>query len=131
MKGLVRCIAVGVLAIAAQSSAQSPTVARPVMQITVVDTHGNQQAYLSLVKLVIERQHVVAPGIDTKIFRATFAGESTGLLYIVLTYPNVQFMIDAHGKLEGDVEWNRLRKEVALKTERTIQSDSLFSEVTP
>jgi hypothetical protein len=101
------------------------------MQITVIDPRGNAQAYLALVKLVIERQHAVAPGIDTRIFQATLAGPAAGLLYIVLSYPSPEFMVDAHRKLEADAEWNRLRKEVALKTERTIESDSLFVEVTP
>jgi hypothetical protein len=102
-----------------------------VMQMTVLDAHGKSAEYLQLVSLTIARQHQVAPGIKTRIFRGSFAGEQTGLLYIILEYPSMEFMVEAQRKLAADPEWDRLRRDVGLKTGRTLISDSLFLDVTP
>ena len=105
--------------------------ASTVMQITVLDPHEKTEEYLRLVAKTIERQHEVAPGIGTRIFATTFAGEETGRLYIVLEYPDMEFMVRAQARLAADAEWDRLRKEVGLATERTLISNSLLVEVTP
>lgn len=102
-----------------------------VMQMTVLDPHDMAGEYLSLVALTIARQNEVAPGIKTRIFRGSFAGEQTGLLYLILEYPNMAFMVEAQARLAADPEWDRLRRNVGLKTGRTLVSDSLFLDVTP
>lgn len=103
----------------------------PVMQITILDTHDKTDLYLTLVRKTITRQNIVAPGIKTRIFRGTFAGPSTGLLYLVLEYPSMDFMVKAQARLALDAEWDRLRRDVGVQTARTLVSDSLFADVTP
>lgn len=115
----------------AQSSAVQMGKSGAVMQITVLDPHDKGELYLQLVKKTIARQNEVAPGIKTRIFRGTFAGTSTGLFYIVLEYPSMEFMIEAQAKLARDPEWDRLRRDSAVQTGRTLISDSLFADVTP
>jgi hypothetical protein len=104
---------------------------RPVMQITAIQIKGDVNLYLEKVKLAIQRQHAVAPGIGTRIFRGTLAGDATGVLYIVLEYRNLEFLAESMRKLRSDAEWNRLRAEAGIATDRVILSDSLFEEVTP
>ncbi len=132
LSALFRGLVVAFAALLLSPAAAAAKDAGPaVMQMTVLDPHDKTGEYLSLVALTIARQNKVAPGIKTRIFRGSFAGEQTGLLYLILEYPSMSFMVEAQAKLAADAEWDRLRREVGLKTGRTLVSDSLFLDVTP
>ncbi len=104
---------------------------KPVVQVMIVDTHGNTKAYLDNVKTVIERQDQVVPGHRTKIYQAGLAGTDVGRLYVVVEFSSLKAMVEAVSKLEADAEWNRLRKIVVEKAERTMISNSLLYDITP
>jgi hypothetical protein len=134
VSGTLKSFALGLLSIAVLGAAplsRALSADRPVMQITAMQVNGNMETFLSKVKLAIERQHVVSPGIHVRIFQGTLAGTSTGVLYIVKEYRSFEFMGTALRKLYADEQWNRLRTEAGMSVERTIISDSLFEEVTP
>ena len=104
---------------------------QPVVQIMIIDTHGSTKTYLEHVKAVIERQNQVVPNLRTRIYLAGLAGTDTGKLYVMVEFPNLLARAEAVTKLENDEEWNRLRKIVAAKTDRTMISNSLLHDITP
>ena len=96
-----------------------------------IDTHGNTKAYLENVKTVIDRQNQVVPGLRTRIYQAGLAGTDVGTLYVVVEFASMKSMVESVAKLQADAEWNRLRKIVAVKTDRTMISNSLLHDITP
>jgi hypothetical protein len=102
-----------------------------VVQVMAIDTHGNTNAYLENVKIVIDRQNQVVPGLRTKIYQAGLAGTDVGTLYVVVEFASMKSMVESVAKLQADAEWNRLRKIVAAKTDRTMISNSLLHDITP
>lgn len=134
--GIAAVLALGPLPAHAQAPSAPPSdaqAAKPtaIMQIQVIDPKGNPGLYLSLVKKTIARQHVVSPGIRTRLFQGTFAGAATGQIYLVLEYPSLAFMVEAQARLARDPEWDRLQRETGANSGRTLISNSLFVEVTP
>ena len=111
--------------------AQVAAEEQAVVQVMTIDTHGNTKAYLENVKTVIDRQNQVVPGLRTKIYQAGLAGTDTGKLYVVVEFASMKAMAESLAKLQADAEWNRLRKIVVAKTERTMISNSLLHDITP
>ena len=104
---------------------------QPVVQVMIIDTHGSTKTYLEHVKAVIERQNQIVPNLRTRIYQAGLAGADTGKLYVVVEFPNLLARAESVTKLANDEEWNRLRKIVAAKTDRTMISNSLLHDITP
>ena len=111
--------------------AQVTAEKQAVVQVMTIDTHGKTKAYLENVKTVIERQNQVVPGLRTKIYQAGLAGTDVGTLYVVVEFASMKSMAESVAKLQADAEWNRLRKIVAAKTDRTMISNSLLHDITP
>ena len=121
-------VSISILLIA---SAQVTAEEQAVVQVMTIDTHGNTKAYLENVKTVIDRQNQVVPGLRTKIYQAGLAGTDVGTLYVVVEFASMKSMVESLAKLQADAEWNRLRKIVAAKTDRTMISNSLLHDITP
>lgn len=104
---------------------------RPVIQVQRIDVHGNVPLYVEMVRHVIERQNKVVPGLQTKVYRADFAGEEAGYVYVLVEFPSLEEMGKAIALLGNDKEWVELVQAVEEKTDRKILSRMILTDVTP
>lgn len=96
--------------------------------VTTIDTHGNPAAYLKALKPLMARLHQLNPETESEVLMATFAGTSTGLLYVVISSENMSAVGAIAEKTNSDAEYQRLLVAVAA-TGRSIVSRSVLSEV--
>ncbi len=47
-------------------------------QIVTIDTHGNTAAYVASLKAVLDRIEELAPESNSRVWEATFSGDTTG-----------------------------------------------------
>jgi len=121
-------VMVGVFLISGPSQAQEDSGA--VMQVVTIDTHGNTAAYLASVKAVLERIEELAPESNSRVWVATFSGDTVGTVYVVVEYPSMASFAAA---TENSFADEAFTKGVAalVATGRTVESTSVLREVTP
>ena len=123
------CLAmVGVFLISGSSLAEEDS--DTVVQVVTIDTHGNTAAYVASLKAVLDRIEELAPESNSRVWEATFSGDTTGTIFVVIEYPSMAAFAALAEKTLAD---EALAKEVAalVETGRTVESNSLLTEITP
>jgi len=121
-------VMVGVFLISGSSPAQEDS--DTVSQVVRIDTHGNTAAYLASLKAVLDRIEALAPESNSRVWEATFSGDTTGTVYVVIEYPSMAAFASASDKISADEAFAKGVAALA-ETGRTVESDSLLMEITP
>ncbi len=101
-----------------------------VLQVVRIDTHGNTAAYVASLKAVLDRIEELAPESNSRVWEATFSGDTTGTVYVAIEYPSMAAFAAATDKVFADEAWNKGIKALDA-TGRTVESNSLLREITP
>lgn len=96
--------------------------------VTTIDAHENTAAYLEALEPLMARLGELSPDAESEVLMASFAGTSSGLIYVVVRSNSVAAVGALTDKTNNDAEYQRLLARVAA-TGRTIVSRSLLSEV--
>ena len=119
---------VGVFLISGSSLAEEDS--NTVLQVVTIDTHGNTAAYVASLKTVLDRLEELAPESNSRVWVATMSGDQTGTVYVVIEYPSMAAFAAATETVFVDEVWTKGVAALA-ETGRTIESQSLLSEITP
>ncbi len=123
------CVAmVGVFLISGSSLAEEDS--NTVLQVVTIDTHGNTAAYVASLEAVLDRIEELAPESNSRVWEATFSGDATGTVYVVIEYPSMAAFAAATETVFVDEAWTKGVAALA-ETGRTVESQSLLREITP
>jgi len=123
------CLAmVGVFLISGSSLAEEDS--DTVVQVVTIDTHGNTAAYVASLKAVLDRIEELAPESNSRVWEATFSGDTTGTIYVVIEYPSMAAFAAAAEKTLADEAFTKGVAALAA-TGRTLESNSVLREITP
>ncbi len=123
------CVAmVGACLISGSSLAEEDS--DTVLQIVTIDTHGNTAAYVASLKAVLDRIEELAPESNSRVWQATFSGDTTGTVYVVIEYPNMASFAAATETSGADEAFTEGVAALAA-TGRTLESNSVLREITP
>ncbi len=123
------CLAmVGVFLISGSSLAEEDS--DTVLQVVTIDTHGNTAAYVASLKAVLDRIEELAPESNSRVWEATFSGDTTGTIYVVIEYPSMAAFAAAAEKTLADEAFIKGVAALAA-TGRTLESNSVLREITP
>jgi hypothetical protein len=104
--------------------------AEKVVSVITVKVTGDRQAYLDKVKVfqgISKRLGVPA----ARLWRGTFAGPGTDLIFIVTEHASMAAMVEANDKLANDAEATKLLRDLDASGLRTVVDRSLMVEATP
>ena len=121
-------VMVGVFLISGSSPAQEDS--DTVLQVVRIDTHGNTAAYVASLKAVLDRIEELAPESNSRVWEATFSGDTTGTVYVVIEYPSMAAFAAATEKSFADEAFTKGVAALAA-TGRTVESNSVLREITP
>ncbi len=121
-------VMVGVFLISGSSPAQEDS--DTVLQVVRIDTHGNTAAYVASLKAVLDRIEELAPESNSRVWEATFSGDTTGTVYVVIEYPSMASFAAATEKSFADEAFTKGVAALAA-TGRTVESNSVLREITP
>jgi len=96
--------------------------------VTTINAHENTAAYLKALKPLMARLHQLNPETESEVLMATYAGTSSGLIYVVVSSETMAAVGAVAEKTANDAEYQRLLAIVAA-TGRTIVARSILSEV--
>ena len=102
----------------------------PAMQVVAVDTQGNTEAYLEAIGDMPVLLARLSPGAQAKVYEAAYSGQSTGNVYVVITFPSLEELARATSKLNNDKQWQAMIKRLD-DTGRTLTSNSILMDRTP
>ena len=102
----------------------------PVEEVYSIDTHGKNDAYVEGSKKLHAAIYKKIPDISVRVWEATFAGESTGMIYIVVGYQSMADMERIGAQIEGDEQIQNLFAE-RDRVGATIISTGLSTDITP
>ena len=123
------CVAmVGVFLISGSSQAEEDS--DTVLQVVRIDTHGNTASYVASLKAVLDRIEELAPESNSRVWEATFSGDTTGTVYVVVEYPSMASFAAATEKSDADEAFTEGVAALA-ETGRTVESVSVLREITP
>ncbi len=123
------CVAIaGVLLISGSSLAEEDS--DNVLQVVRIDTHGNTAAYVASLKAVLDRIEELAPESNSRVWEATFSGDTTGTVYVAIEYPSMAAFDSATDNISADEAFAKGVAALA-ETGRTVESNSLLTEITP
>jgi len=123
------CLAmVGVFLISGSSLAEEDS--DTVVQVVTIDTHGNTAAYVALLKAVLDRIEELAPESNSRVWEATFSGDTTGTIFVVIEYPSIAAFAALAEKTLADEAYTKGVAALAA-TGRTVESNSVLREITP
>ncbi len=123
------CVAmVGVFLISGSSPAEENS--DTVLQVVTIDTHGNTAAYVASLKAVLDRIEELAPESNSRVWEATFSGDTIGTVYVVIEYPSMAAFAAAAEKTLADEAYTKGVAALAA-TGRTLESNSVLREITP
>ena len=109
---------------------QDKDVNSPIEVVYVIDTHGNNDAFVGGSKKIHERFYKVIDNGTLSIYEAAFTGDTTGMIYIVVGSPSMADLEKWEEKIANDEELTGLFAE-RDKIGATIVSQSLLRDVTP
>lgn len=123
------CVAmVGVFLISGSSQAEEDS--DTVLQVVTIDTHGNTAAYVASLRAVLDRIEELAPESNSRVWEATFSGDTTGTVYVVIEHPSMASFAAATEKSFADEAYTKGVAALAA-TGRTVESRSVLREITP
>jgi hypothetical protein len=101
-----------------------------VINVLNIDTNGDQDAFLALIKRVEAiRERLGVPG-TSRVWQATLAGEGTGSTFVAVEYPNLVAMAQSISKMGADEGWQQLVDDFQ-KAGMSVNSNSTSVEITP
>jgi len=109
---------------------QVRSVTAPVDEVYGIDTHGNNGAYIEGSKKLHELIYKKIPDVSVRMWEAMFAGENSGMIFIVVGYQSMADMERISVMIEDDNDIQKLFAE-RDKIGATIVSRSLSANVTP
>lgn len=119
-------IMLALLASAIDSEADGPTA----VQVFTVDTHGNTDAYIAALKPLIDILEELSPEAAFDVFEATFAGEQTGTIYVVIRYPDMVYLAESNERSNNSETWVTAFRKLAA-TGRTLRRSEILEDRTP
>jgi hypothetical protein len=101
-----------------------------VLQVFSVKVKGDRQAYLDKLKTLQGiAKRLGLP--SNRVWRATFAGENTDVIYVATEYQSLAALADAQAKLAADGEASKLLRDIESSGIRTVVDRSLMVDDTP
>ena len=119
-------LAAGFLAAAIDSEADGPAA----VQVVTVDTHGNTTAYIAALEPLIDLLQGFSPKATLEVLEATFAGDETGMVYIVIRYPDMTHLAHANRLTSTSKEWTMAVRRLEA-TGRTLKGSEILEDRTP
>ena len=104
---------------------------RPVSTVLTVKLKGDRDTYLQQIKKLMALAEKAQTGGKIRVWRASLAGDSTGMLFVAVEYASLEAMAKGMTKMQGDDEWRKLVKEVDQSGVREVVSSMLIEEITP
>lgn len=109
---------------------QEPIVGKDtVAEIVTVELDEDLQDYIASLEPLLGRAKEIGGQSEVRIYQATFAGEDTGRVYVVVRYPSLEAWAKGN-KAQTDEKFQKHLAEVAA-TGRVIISRSLVIDRTP
>jgi len=102
----------------------------PVHVVYTIDTNGNTAAFLEATRKIDARFMALNKQSDVRVYEAAFAGEAAGLVYVVVSFPDLASVDRANQEIADDAELGRLFAE-REKIGATVVSTNLSTDVTP
>ena len=131
MKTLLKRVGLPVVSLVVLALPAAAADAPKVLHVLAVKVKGDQTTYLQRVKQLGAIQQRLDTGGTMRVWRATTAGSSVGMIYVGIEYPNLEAYAQATTKLQADDEWNKAMKELDASGLRQVMSNSLLVEITP
>lgn len=100
------------------------------VQVVAVDTHGKTDEYLKGIQSLPKVMARLSPGADVRVYEAAFSGQSTGTVYVVITFPSLDALAKATAKTSQDKEWQSVIEKLDAMG-RTLTSNSVLMDRTP
>ncbi len=100
------------------------------IQVVAVDTQGNTEAYLKAISAMPTLLAKLSPGAEVKVYEAAYSGQSTGRVYVVITFPSLTSLAESTDKLNADQQWQAMIRGLDA-TGRTLTSNSILMDRTP
>ena len=119
-------LAAGLMAAAIDSEANGPGA----VEVVTVDTHGNTSAYLAALEPLVNLLREFSPEARLEVLEATFAGNDTGLVYIMIRYPDMTHLAKANVLTSNSDEWARAVRQLEA-TGRTLRGSEILRDRTP
>ena len=109
----------------------SPAAAdSPVVEFVQVETGSRTAEYLSTLQGVLARMKAIRPEMNSRVFRAAYAGKETGALYVLNEFPSLKYFAESLSAFERDDEY--LKGIAQLRdTGRVLVGESILFDVTP
>ena len=108
----------------------APLRAEPVLTVVAIDTHGNTEEYLKRLATTITIAKSLAPGTTWRVWAASYAGASTGTVYVTTEYESLAALAAADAAVADNEEF---AASIAALAEmgRTLESRAIINDVTP
>jgi hypothetical protein len=97
---------------AAAVAAQTTSQHRPVRDVLIAETNGDLPRFLQLMKRIDGVNERLGLGATLRVFRATFAGEQTGEVYVYWELPSFVRFAEVETRLHDDEEYKRILGEL-------------------
>lgn len=118
------------LPLGAVAAQQNTGQHRPVRDVLIADTNGDLPAFLAFMKRIEGVNQRLGLGARLRVFRATFAGEQTGEVYVYWELPSFIRFAEAETRLHDDPEYRRILSEMDAAG-MGFRSELLTIEITP
>lgn len=112
------------------AAAQTTDQGRPVRDVLIADVNGNLPRFLDLMKQIGAVNQRLGLGAKLRVFRATFAAEQTGEVYVYWELPSFVRFAEVETKLHQDPEYRRILGELD-QAGMGFRSELLTIEITP
>jgi hypothetical protein len=129
MKRTMLVVLSALLIPAAGVGAQSTSQHRPVRDVLIAETNGDLPRFLQLMQRIDGVNERLGLGARLRVFRATFAGEHTGEVYVYWELPSFVRFAEAETRLHDDAEYRRILGELD-EAGMGFRSELLTIEVT-
>ena len=104
--------------------------AGPVLQVVTVKVNGDVDAYVKKIQPLMDMSKK-AGATQTRIFRSTFAGDDTGLVFVSIEFADLEAFGKGTKTTQADPAWQKLIKDLDSSGIRTIVANSLMEDITP
>lgn len=102
-----------------------------VNQVIIVNVEPqNMEAYMGYVK----RAQAIAKGLGLapfQVLQASFAGDATGTLAIIIEADSLAALAANQGKTAGSAEWQKMISDIQNSGISNLTSNSIWVDVTP
>ena len=102
---------------------------RLVHVVYTVDTHGDTQGYLKVLKPLIDRVKQLSPKTVITVHEARYAGADTGAVYVIVEQPSLTYMDQLGPKIDNDPEIQKLFPKLGEIS--TLKGVSLYMDRAP